>query len=297
MKLPPTDLRCPIVHHGRGNIGLPVLALLAAVTGGCTFETYPIPLPPPVPKINSVSFHPQYFCSGEEITVTWDTEHIDKLELRNNDGELLLSTSASSGTLTTPPIDAAELPLVARGYAYGDHRDHTVENLVNIDNRTWSNPIPSTSEQMEPGSPRVDDNPAYFDPITLVDGTTQQVPVYEVHATYLGLRWDAGDDGTIPGFSSRAMIDGIRNIAGPTMNFQSYASGSATIAEGAEGDIDPDWPGSIAVFGGEYLSPKEEFFGWQHGEVKKPPDPWSYFEQYYQEATGSVSLLLYCDIP
>ena len=279
------------------KISLLGLLVLAANLAGCTFEAHPVPpfFTPPVPKVNSIDFYPQYFCSGDEITVTWDTENIDKIELRNNAGEVKLSTVSPSGTLTTAPIEASDLPLVARGYVGDDHQDHAVENLVNIDDPTWTNAIPSSREVVVPNSRR--EVFAYNDTVTLADGTVQQIPVYEVYLTYSGLQWAAGNGGTIPSFATKAKIDKIRNIAGPTLEFSSYTSGSATIAENSEGDINPDWPSSIASFGGTYLEPKEEFFAWQYGEIKKPPDEWFYVDQVYQQATGIVSLLVYCDVP
>lgn len=264
-------------------------AILATIIGSCTYEPIRLPFLTPPPKVNAVSFYPQYFCSGDEIAVTWDTENIDRIELRNDAGGILLSTGAPSGTLTTPPVDASDLPLVIRGYARGDHEDHVVVDLVNIDNPEWTSPVPSTREYMDPNNRRAEF--AYTETVTLDDGTQQSFPMYEVYVTYLGLRWDAGEEGTIPAFSFRAVIDRIRNFGGPTMHFQSYAAGSATIAEAAEGDIDPDWPGSINVFGGLYAAPNEVLFGWQHGDITKPPEPWFYIEQYYQEATGLVGLL------
>ncbi len=97
-----------------GNIFRFSLMILLIIFNGCTFETRPFPFGPD-PEVKSFDFYPMYFCSGDEITVTWDTRDIDKIELRTNTGELKLSTVWPSGTLTTPPIDKSMLPLRVKG--------------------------------------------------------------------------------------------------------------------------------------------------------------------------------------
>jgi hypothetical protein len=62
-----------------GNIFRFSLMSLLVLFNGCTFETRPFPFGPD-PKVKSFDFHPMYFCSGDEITVTWDTQDIDKIE-------------------------------------------------------------------------------------------------------------------------------------------------------------------------------------------------------------------------
>jgi hypothetical protein len=218
----------------------------------------------PDPEVKSFDFHPMYFCSGDEITVTWDTQDIDKIELRTNSGEVKLSTVWPSGTLTTPPIDRSMLPLRVKAYVGDDSEEREVDNLINIDNPTWTASIPSDDEVSIP--------------------------------TSLRLYWRKGAEGSIPSFSQRAMIDKIRNVTGPMLKFHSYVDGSVTIGAGAEGDINPNWPGQIAAFRGDYHpNPVEHFFGLQHGEITKPEEEWFYIEEIYQEATAQVDLLVFCE--
>jgi hypothetical protein len=101
-----------------GNIFRYSLMFLLILFNGCTYESIQLPWGPH-PEVKSFDFHPMYFCSGDEITVTWDTQDIDKLELRTNSGELKLSTVWPSGTLSTPPIDRSMLPLRVKAY-FGD---------------------------------------------------------------------------------------------------------------------------------------------------------------------------------
>ncbi len=248
----------------------------------------------PDPEVKSFDFHPMYFCSGDEITVTWDTRDIDKIELRTNSGEVKLSTVWPSGTLTTPPIDKNMLPLRVRGYVGDDYEEREVDNLINIDNPTWTASIPSDDEVSVPDSLRR--VLAYNDEVMLADGSRQVIPVYKLYLTYRGFYWRKGDEGSIPSFSQKAKIDKIRNVTGPMLKFHSYANGSVTIGAGQEGDINPNWPGQIAAFRGDYHpGPVEHFFGWQHGTITKPEEDWFYIEEIYQEATAQVKLLVFCE--
>lgn len=269
--------------------------LLSIVSGwGCQFETRP---PPPpwvsVPKINSFGFHPEYFCSGDVITVTWDTENFDRLALLTNAGAELFSTTSPSGTATTPAIDSSMLPLKVRGYFGDDHEDHVVDILFNIDDPTWTGDLPAV-EVPAPGDWRLE--PDGDEDFTLPDGSVVQVPVYKIWVIYQGFRWSAGVDGNLPSFSQRAMIDRIRNVTGPTLHFYSLVAGAVRLAAGEEGDIDPNWPASVAWFNGDYYpDPIEHFYGYQHGDASKPPDPWFYVDKIYQEATAEVNLLVICN--
>jgi hypothetical protein len=186
------------------------------------------------------------------------------------------------------------LPLRVKAYFGDDSREREVDNLINIDNPTWTASIPSDDEVAIPNTMRRE--PAYNDEVMLADGTIQTVPVYELFMKYRGFHWRKGADGSIPSFSQRAKIDKIRNVTGPMLKFHSYANGSVTIGAGQEGDINPNWPGQIAWFKGDYHpDPVEHFFGWQHGNIKKPPDDWFYIEEFYQEATAQVKLLVFCE--
>ena len=216
------------------------------------------------------------------------------MELLAKDGRVIVSTTSPSGTLTTSAIDGSDLPLRAKGYAEDEIREQPVEGLANIDNPTWIHNVSSTVEAPVPNSYELVF--AYPEQILLQDGTLVEYPVYKVYQTYRGFYWRAGDVGTIPAFSQRAKIDRIRNVSGETLEFSSYVSGVITLSDNAEGGVDPNWPGQVAWFRGDYLQPVKRHIAWQYGDQKKPPDEWFYIDRFYEDAVGNVSLHAFCDV-
>lgn len=274
--------------------GIACVLVCAATLAGCE-GTGTVTVPWfPKPNVKSIEFHPAYFCSGDEITVNWDTVDIDKIELLARNGRIILSTRSPSGTATTPDIGRGDLPLTVRGYVGDEDGEWPVEGLVNIDNPVWTADIPSTAESPVLDSARLE--AAYSEQIELADGSIVEYMVYKVWMTYRGLYWRAGEYGTIPTLSEKAKIELIANHSGLRLAYSSYVAGAITLADNAEGVLDPSWPGKVAGFRGDYDQPVEQHVAMQYGEQTKPEEDWFRIDKFYQDAVGNVSLYVSCDL-
>ncbi len=178
-------------------------------------------------EVIKAEFHPKYICTGETATFEWDITNIDRIELSKSDGSVLKSTSSSSGTYTTPPINASMLPLKVTGYIDDNEMSKEVEFSL-IDNPHWTMTYGTTLEE----SHNEEEVLVVIEPSDNIDGSTTNIRQYDIYRTFTGYTIN------IPhtDFSARARVRKISRVS--SVIAHSY--------DGAEYDMNT-WPGDLIL--------------------------------------------------
>lgn len=80
------------------------------------------------PKI-ALTASPMFPCKGEDVSFSFSTKHLDHVEVKDADGNVLLSTNAASGNFVAPGIgEETRLPLKAKGTQGDESRTVKIPN-------------------------------------------------------------------------------------------------------------------------------------------------------------------------
>jgi hypothetical protein len=155
------------------------------------------------PEVLKSEFHPKYVCTDETSLFTWETDNIDRIEISDRDGDLLMETGRSSGSWETPRLNDDIVPFSGRGYVDGEGRTYSLGNLLLLsDNPAWvSYETKVTDGQLTYGPPK------YVYQEEQVDGSVVTVEWETVYRTVNEYIWrvPASD------FSTRARVIKIEN--------------------------------------------------------------------------------------
>lgn len=156
-----------------------VITLMSIILAGCDY-----------PVIHKAEFNPKCPCTGETSVFSWETEDINKFELRDGGNEVRLTTeypvdgvsySPSSGSWTTPELTRhVPLPFRARGKAGGEWGDfETAHLLIITDNpkeeEFISNDLDAT-EDYQNGDEKWVDGVLYKQILLVIKGYIWRIP-------------------------------------------------------------------------------------------------------------------------
>jgi hypothetical protein len=252
-------------------------------------------------EVESITPYPKYYCTGEEITISFESKFADKVTIRKRDGTLLLEMIRPNpsepqiwwhGRAKTPPMREEWRPLsvVVRsdqlddefGIPFPEHK------LKNIDQPEWAGIYQDTQEILS-GQP-------YNDHVA----TTQEwdseleevisVKHYDVKQDFCGFIW------WIPyEHSDRATLMKIVNYGTRTMTFTiSGIPGEFQLDPGqqtAEFQVLKHPSGRIEA---RYDPPETRIIGRQKGEYSKPENEHYSYTDLYQMHVSAISLLIRC---